>query len=80
MDVVMLSRIQLGLTTAFHIVFPTLTIGFALFISTVFIWTPYHNPVFYPLGETLILPVVLGYIFHSYRVFHGKIVYWKSYE
>jgi hypothetical protein len=50
MDVVMLSRIQLGLTTAFHIVFPTLTIGFALFISTVFIWTPYHNPVFYPLG------------------------------
>ncbi len=27
MDVVLLSRIQFGMTTAFHIVFPTLTIG-----------------------------------------------------
>jgi cytochrome bd-type quinol oxidase subunit 1 len=27
MDVVLLSRLQFGLTTAFHIIFPTLTIG-----------------------------------------------------
>jgi len=27
MDVVLLSRIQFGMTTAFHIVFSTLTIG-----------------------------------------------------
>ena len=31
-------------------------------------------------GVALILPVVLGYIFYSYRVFHGKIVYGEGYE
>jgi len=135
--------------------------GVALFIATVFIWTPYHNPgiidawlsrprvyvvwIFPVLGMTsfvflfahlkkrsetqpfiwslmvflsaylalqsaifpyailpgvsvyeaasqsetlsftlwgvaLILPVVLGYIFYSYRVFHGKIAYGEGYE
>jgi hypothetical protein len=32
LDVVLLSRIQFGFTLAFHILFPTLTIGLALFI------------------------------------------------
>jgi cytochrome bd ubiquinol oxidase subunit I len=32
MDVVTLSRLQFGLTTAFHIIFPTLTIGMALYL------------------------------------------------
>jgi cytochrome d ubiquinol oxidase subunit II len=31
-------------------------------------------------GVALILPVVLGYICYSYRVFHGKIVYGEGYE
>ena len=31
-------------------------------------------------GVALILPVVLGYIFYSYRVFHGKIVDGEGYE
>ena len=32
-DALLLSRIQFGLTTAFHIVFPTMTIGLALFLA-----------------------------------------------
>lgn len=32
-DALTLSRIQFGLTTAFHIVFPTMTIGLALFLA-----------------------------------------------
>lgn len=31
-------------------------------------------------GVAVILPVVLGYIFYSYRVFHGKIVDGEGYE
>ncbi|MBI5592405.1 MAG: cytochrome d ubiquinol oxidase subunit II [Deltaproteobacteria bacterium] len=31
-------------------------------------------------GVALILPVVLGYIFYSYRVFRGKIIYGEGYE
>ena len=31
-------------------------------------------------GVALILPVVLGYIFYSYRVFQGKIIYGEGYE
>jgi cytochrome bd-type quinol oxidase subunit 2 len=26
------------------------------------------------------LPMVLGYIIYSYRVFHGKVVYGEGYE
>jgi cytochrome bd ubiquinol oxidase subunit I len=33
LDALMLSRIQFGLTTAFHIMFPTMTIGTALFLA-----------------------------------------------
>lgn len=32
-DALLLSRIQFGLTTAFHIIFPTMTIGLALFLA-----------------------------------------------
>jgi len=31
-------------------------------------------------GVALILPVVLGYIVYSYRVFHGKVAYGEGYE
>ena len=80
MDVVLLSRIQFGMTTAFHIVFHTLTIGFALFLQRSLSGLPITIRFFTLWGETLILPVALGYIFYSYRIFHGKIVYGKSYE
>jgi len=42
MDVVLLSRWQFGLTTAFHILFPTFTIGLAVFLVIVellWLWT-----------------------------------------
>ena len=32
-DAFFLSRIQFGITTAFHIIFPTMTIGAALFLA-----------------------------------------------
>jgi cytochrome d ubiquinol oxidase subunit I len=39
MDTLILSRLQFGLTTAFHILFPTLTIGFAIYLVVVeFLW------------------------------------------
>ncbi len=48
MDVVLLSRIQFGLTTAFHIVFPTLTIGLALYLVGVeWLWLRTHNALYY---------------------------------
>jgi hypothetical protein len=51
MDVVLLSRIQFGMTTAFHIVFSTLTIGLLFFIA--------ENERGQE-GRALILPVILG--------------------
>lgn len=48
MDVVLLSRIQFGLTTAFHIVFPTLTIGLALYLVIVeWLWLRTQNALYY---------------------------------
>jgi cytochrome d ubiquinol oxidase subunit I len=48
MDVVLLSRIQFGLTTAFHIVFPTLTIGLALYLVIVeWLWLRTQNTLYY---------------------------------
>ncbi len=48
MDVVHLSRIQFGLTTAFHIIFPTLTIGLALYLVIVeWLWLRTHNTLYY---------------------------------
>lgn len=40
-----------------------------------------HETLLFTLwGVALILPVVLGYIIYSYRVFRGKIVYGEGYE
>jgi cytochrome bd ubiquinol oxidase subunit I len=50
MDVAMLSRIQFGLTTAFHIIFPTLTIGLALYLVMVeFLWLRTRDELYYRL-------------------------------
>lgn len=48
MDTLLLSRIQFGLTTSFHIIFPTLTIGLALFLVVVeFLWLRTRDELYY---------------------------------
>ncbi len=48
MDTVLLSRIQFGLTTAFHIIFPTLTIGLAVFLVMIeFMWLRKKDEIYY---------------------------------
>lgn len=48
MDTLLLSRIQFGLTTAFHIIFPTLTIGLALFLVAVeALWLKTKDELYY---------------------------------
>jgi cytochrome bd ubiquinol oxidase subunit I len=48
MDALLLSRIQFGLTTAFHILFPTLTIGLAVFLVIVeFLWLRKRDEMYY---------------------------------
>ncbi len=48
MDTLLLSRIQFGLTTAFHIIFPTLTIGMGLFLVVVeALWLKTKDELYY---------------------------------
>jgi cytochrome d ubiquinol oxidase subunit I len=48
METVLLSRIQFGLTTAFHILFPTLTIGLAIFLVVVeLMWLRTRDELYY---------------------------------
>ena len=48
MDVVTLSRMQFGLTTAFHILFPTLTIGMAVYLAIVeALWLRTKQEIYY---------------------------------
>ena len=48
MDVVLLSRLQFALTTSFHILFPTLTIGLALYLLLVeFLWLRTRQEIYY---------------------------------
>jgi cytochrome bd ubiquinol oxidase subunit I len=48
MDVIALSRIQFALTTMFHILFPTLTIGLALYLVVVeFLWLKMQQELYY---------------------------------
>lgn len=48
MDVVFLSRLQFALTTAFHIIFPTLTIGLALYLVVVeLLWLKTRSEIYY---------------------------------
>jgi len=50
MDVILLSRIQFGLTTAFHILFPTITIGLSLFLVVLeFLWLKTKEETYYRL-------------------------------
>ena len=46
-DALFLSRVQFGVTTAFHIIFPTMTIGTALFLAFLEgAWLRTGNPVY----------------------------------
>jgi cytochrome d ubiquinol oxidase subunit I len=48
MDVVLLSRIQFAVTTMFHILFPVLTIGLALYLVVVeFLWLNTKQEIYY---------------------------------
>ncbi|MDX9786075.1 MAG: cytochrome ubiquinol oxidase subunit I [Desulfobacterales bacterium] len=48
MDVLFLSRLQFGLTTAFHILFPTLTIGLAVYLVIVeFLWLRTKKEIYF---------------------------------
>lgn len=48
MDTLLLSRIQFGLTTSFHIIFPTLTIGLAIFLVVVeALWLRTRDELYY---------------------------------
>ncbi len=48
MDVVLLSRLQFALTTAFHIIFPTLTIGLAIYLVVVeLLWLKTRLEIYY---------------------------------
>ncbi len=50
MDALLLSRVQFGLTTAFHIIFPTLTIGLALYLVIIeFLWLRTRQEIYYRL-------------------------------
>ncbi len=50
MDAVFLSRIQFGLTTAFHILFPTLTIGMGIYLIVVeALWMKTRQELYYRL-------------------------------
>ena len=48
MDVVLLSRIQFAVTTMFHILFPVLTIGLALYLVVVeLLWLMTKQEIYY---------------------------------
>ncbi|RJQ74935.1 MAG: cytochrome ubiquinol oxidase subunit I [Desulfobacteraceae bacterium] len=48
METVLLSRIQFGVTTAFHIIFPTLTIGLAIYLMVVeYLWLKTRDEMYY---------------------------------
>ncbi len=48
MDTLLLSRIQFGVTTLFHILFPTLTIGLSVFLVVVeFLWMQTKEELYY---------------------------------
>ncbi len=50
MDTVLLSRIQFAVTTLFHILFPTLTIGLSVFLVVVeFLWIRTKEEIYYRL-------------------------------
>ncbi len=71
MDVVLFSRIQVALTTAFHIVFSVLTIGLAVFLVIVaWLWLRSKNEIYYRRW-------CFRGRFYSYRVFHDKIIFGK---
>jgi cytochrome d ubiquinol oxidase subunit I len=48
MDMLLLSRIQFGVTTLFHILFPTLTIGLSVYLVVVeYFWLRTNNELYY---------------------------------
>jgi cytochrome bd ubiquinol oxidase subunit I len=48
MDALFLSRVQFAVTTMFHILFPTLTIGLAFYLVVVeFLWLRSKEEIYY---------------------------------
>lgn len=61
-DTLLLSRIQFGFTLAFHILFPTLTIGLAWFLATVeALWLKTRNPVYVQVYRLWVKIFALGF-------------------
>ena len=61
-DTLLLSRTQFGFTLAFHILFPTLTIGLAWFLATVeALWLKTRNPVYVQLYRFWVKVFALGF-------------------
>jgi cytochrome d ubiquinol oxidase subunit I len=62
LDALLLSRIQFGFTLAFHILFPTLTIGLAWFLATIeALWLKTHDPVYVRLYRFWVKIFALGF-------------------
>lgn len=69
MDVVLFSRIQFILTTAFHIVFPILTISFALYLVVVeWLWLYTQYMLCYRMSPFF------------WKPFIGQNIYGQEYE
>ncbi|HEX7006046.1 MAG TPA: cytochrome ubiquinol oxidase subunit I, partial [Alphaproteobacteria bacterium] len=61
-DALLLSRVQFGFTLAFHILFPTLTIGLSWFLATVeALWLKTHNPVYVQIYRLWVKVFALGF-------------------
>jgi len=81
MDVVLLSRIQFGLTSAFHIVFPTLTISLALKLVVVeWLWLSTQNALYYRMSSFFLEAGLLGIMLFARTPYHnaGIIDVWLS--
>jgi len=71
MDVLLLSRIQFALTTAFHYLFPPLSIGLGLLLVIMEgLWLKTRNPLYHQMARfwtrvfalTLVIGVVTGMV------------------
>ncbi|HEX7006184.1 MAG TPA: cytochrome ubiquinol oxidase subunit I [Alphaproteobacteria bacterium] len=61
-DALLLSRAQFGFTLAFHILFPTLTIGLSWFLATVeALWLKTRNPVYVQIYRLWVKVFALGF-------------------
>ena len=75
MDTVFLSRIQFALTIGFHDFYPPLSIGLGLVLAIANIPREMHHGREWRafVSSAVSIALVLGYTFHIYRVFQGKV-------